>query len=97
MIKSPRFLTSPSVHVTSPTSCNAKADAPCDTLFDGSTQAPTQSPIDTATRWASEVVSHRPRMTGYLALTKISAARSIPSSNEAGFPSIKQAGACSLP
>ena len=28
MIKSPRFLTSPSVHVTSPTSCNARAAGP---------------------------------------------------------------------
>ena len=39
---------------------------------DGSTQAPIQSAIDTATRWASVVVSQSPRTTGYVASSKIS-------------------------
>ena len=63
-------------------------------LCDGSTQAPTQSPSDTAVRCAFEVVSQSPKMSGYLASFKIRAALSMPSFSDAGLPSIKQAGPC---
>ena len=50
MIRSPRFLISPRVQVTSPTSWKAIPEGPWQTLVVVSTQPPIQSPMETATR-----------------------------------------------
>jgi hypothetical protein len=51
---------SPSVHVTSPTPWNAMPDGPWHTLVVVSTVPPIASPMPTATRCASDVVSLSP-------------------------------------
>ncbi len=96
MIRSPRFRISPRVHVTWPTSWKAIAEAPSLTWDVVSMQPPIQSAIATASRWASLVVSINPKMSGYLASRRIRAARSIPSSSVAGWPSTRQDGRSSL-
>ena len=92
MIRSPRFRISPRVHVTWPTSWKAITGAPWQYSASVSMQPPTQSAIATARRWASLVVSFNPKMSGYRASRRIRAARSMPSSSVAGWPSTRQGG-----
>ena len=58
---------------------------PCDRCAPSQRRHRPNRPIDTAARWASEVVSQRPKTIGYLASFKIRAALSMPSSRAAGL------------
>jgi hypothetical protein len=71
-------------------------EGPWHTLVVVSMLPPIQSAMLTATRWASTGESLKPYTIGYLASVRIRAARSMPCSTVAGFPSIVQLGRSSI-